>query len=207
MTAIARLEGVTYSYPGAERPALRDVTLAVDPAEVILLLGGSGSGKSTLLRALNGLVPHFHGGTFAGRVTVDEYDTRTARTHELARRVGLVFQDPENQAVMTTVEREIAFHPLRDAALAFTAGIPLIPITDEALALAQMLIEQRVMPGPLKGDAVHVAAAAFHGIDYLLTWNVKHLANPNKRIHLAQILMLAGKGVPTIVTPDVLWED
>jgi len=109
MTAIARLEGVTYTYPGAERPALRDVTLAVDPAEVILLLGGSGSGKSTLLRALNGLVPHFHGGTFAGRVTVDEFDTRTARPHELARRVGLVFQDPENQAVMTTVEREIAF--------------------------------------------------------------------------------------------------
>ena len=109
MTAIARLESVTYTYPGAPRPALCAVTLAIHPAEVILLLGGSGSGKSTLLRALNGLVPHFHGGTFAGRVTVDEFDTRTARPHDLARRVGLVFQDPENQAVMTTVEREIAF--------------------------------------------------------------------------------------------------
>ena len=109
MTAIAQFTGVTYTYPGATRPALRDVTLSIRPAEVILLLGGSGSGKSTLLRALNGLVPHFHGGTFAGRVTVDEFDTRTARPHDLAHRVGLVFQDPENQAVMTTVEREIAF--------------------------------------------------------------------------------------------------
>jgi energy-coupling factor transporter ATP-binding protein EcfA2 len=106
---IARFEHVTYTYPGAPRPALDDVSLRIDPAEVILVIGGSGSGKSTLLRCLNGLVPHFHGGEFAGRVTVDEYDTRSARPHELARRVGLVFQDPESQSVMTTVEREIAF--------------------------------------------------------------------------------------------------
>ncbi len=109
MAAIATLAHVTYTYPGASKPALDDVSLAIGPAEVILLLGGSGSGKSTLLRAINGLVPHFHGGTFAGRVTVDEFDTRTARPAELAARVGLVFQDPESQAVMTTVEREIAF--------------------------------------------------------------------------------------------------
>jgi len=106
---IARLDRVTYTYPGAPRPALRNVSLRIDPAEVILVIGGSGSGKSTLLRCLNGLVPHFHGGTFAGRVTVDEFDTREARPHDLARRVGLVFQDPESQSVMTTVEREIAF--------------------------------------------------------------------------------------------------
>ena len=109
MAAIATLAHVTYTYPGASKPALDDVSLAIDPAEVILVLGGSGSGKSTLLRAINGLVPHFHGGTFAGRVTVDEFDTRTARPAKLAARVGLVFQDPESQAVMTTVEREIAF--------------------------------------------------------------------------------------------------
>lgn len=109
MATIAWLENVTYTYPGRTRPALTDVTLEVGPAEVILVVGGSGSGKSTLLRCLNGLVPHYHGGTFAGRVTVDEFDTRSARPHELAQRVGLVFQDPESQAVMTTVEREIAF--------------------------------------------------------------------------------------------------
>ncbi len=109
MAEIARFDRVTYTYPGAPRPALEDVSLRIDPAEVILVIGGSGSGKSTLLRCLNGLVPHFHGGVFAGRVTVDEYDTREARPHDLARRVGLVFQDPESQSVMTTVEREIAF--------------------------------------------------------------------------------------------------
>jgi hypothetical protein len=95
----------------------------------------------------------------------------------------------------------------RDAALAFTAGIELLSITDEVLALGQMLIEQRVMPGPLKGDAIHVAVAAYYGIEYLLSWNVKHLANPNKRVQLARILTIAGKSVPAIVTPEVLWEE
>ena len=62
--------------PGGVAPALRNVSLQFGAAEVVLVLGGSGSGKSTLLRALNGLVPHFHGGSFAGRVLVAGKDTR-----------------------------------------------------------------------------------------------------------------------------------
>jgi len=107
--ALAVFDRVTYTYPEAPRPALRDVDLTIGPAEVVLVVGGSGSGKSTLLRCLNGLVPHFHGGAFAGRVTVAGLDTRTTPARRLARHVGLVFQDPESQAVMTTVERELAF--------------------------------------------------------------------------------------------------
>lgn len=98
-------------------------------------------------------------------------------------------------------------YPSRDAALEFTIGIDLLPIHGEVLALGQILVDQRVMPGFLKGDAVHVAVAAYHGVEYLLSWNVKHLANPRKRVHLMQILLAAGKAVPSIVTPDVLWED
>ena len=73
------------------------------------LLGPSGSGKSTLLRALAGLVPHFHGGRFEGRVVVAGLDTREARPAELAGMVATVFQDPEDQVVMTIAANEVAF--------------------------------------------------------------------------------------------------
>ena len=76
MTAVS-LEGVTYTYPGADAPALLDVSLEVAPGELVLVAGGSGSGKSSLLRAISGLVPHFHGGTFAGRATVAGMVART----------------------------------------------------------------------------------------------------------------------------------
>lgn len=109
MGTLASLTNVTYHYPDRERPSLSSVSLELGPAEFVLVLGPSGSGKSTLLRLLCGLVPHFHGGIFAGQAVVAGSDVCLSTPRDLARRVGLVFQDPENQAVMNSVEREIAF--------------------------------------------------------------------------------------------------
>ena len=107
--ALATAERLTYTYPEAPAPAVTDVAFALEPGEIVLVLGGSGSGKSTLLRALAGLVPHFHGGRFAGRVVVAGNETHRRRPAELAGTVASVFQDPENQVLMTRVAAEVAF--------------------------------------------------------------------------------------------------
>lgn len=106
--AIATLNHLTYWYPRAAEPALRDACLTID-AGVTVVAGPSGGGKSTLLRVLNGLVPHFHGGRIAGFAVVAGESVIEVPTRNLARHVGFVFQDPELQTVYGIVDREVAF--------------------------------------------------------------------------------------------------
>ncbi|WP_030721130.1 ABC transporter ATP-binding protein [Streptomyces griseus] len=96
-------------YDGADEPVLRDVNLSVDEGELCLVVGHTGVGKSTLLGAVNGLVPHFTGGTLYGTVTVDGRDTADHPPRELADVVGVVGQDPLDGFVTDTVEEELAY--------------------------------------------------------------------------------------------------
>ncbi len=104
-----KVENLTYYYPEAEKAALRDISLEISDGEFILVAGGSGSGKSSLARALAGLIPDFYGGRIGGRVYFQGRDIRAMDRGMLARKVGMVFQDPEKQIVQTHVEAEIAF--------------------------------------------------------------------------------------------------
>ena len=104
-----RLENLSFTYSDSDKPALGDINLRIDDGEFVLITGPSGGGKSTLCRCLNGLVPHFYGGLISGVVEVQGKDVRQHSTKEMATKVGMVFQDPENQLVTTDIEREIAF--------------------------------------------------------------------------------------------------
>ena len=100
---------VTVTYPDAGRPVLSGVNLRIDEGELCLVVGRTGAGKSTVLGAVNGLVPHFTGGTLRGQVLVDGLDTRTHKPRELAHLVGVVGQDPLAGFVTDTVEEELAY--------------------------------------------------------------------------------------------------
>jgi len=132
LSAALLLERVSYSYPGAAVPALREIDLCVAPGEFVVLAGESGSGKSTLLRAASGLVPHFHGGEFTGRLESGGLDTRTHDPAQLAAVAGTLFQDPETQVVMGTVRAELAF-PLEN--LGFGAAAVARGVEEASLAL------------------------------------------------------------------------
>lgn len=103
------LSHVTYTYPDQAAPALADFSVALRRGEFVLVVGPSGAGKSTFLRSLNGLVPHFYGGRWDGRADILGRDPVALAPRGMADLVGFVFQDPEAQFVVDTVEDELAF--------------------------------------------------------------------------------------------------
>ncbi|MBA4607796.1 ATP-binding cassette domain-containing protein [Aeromicrobium sp. Marseille-Q0843] len=100
---------VTFWYDGAQDPTLRDVTLEIEEGELVLVSGRTGSGKSTLLGMLNGLVPHFTGGTLGGDIRIDGSSVLGRPPRELAHLVGYVAQDPASGFVADVVEEELAY--------------------------------------------------------------------------------------------------
>jgi energy-coupling factor transporter ATP-binding protein EcfA2 len=107
------LERASYRYPGASAWALESVSLELRPGEVVGVRGANESGKSTLCLVVSGLAPAATGGELRGHVAVDGQDTRALRPHELARRCGLLFDNPAVQltGLHRTVYDEVAFGP------------------------------------------------------------------------------------------------
>lgn len=87
------------------------------------------------------------------------------------------------------------------------AEVRLLPVTDEVIALASKLVVAGIVPAKAASDAMHIAVAAVHGIDYLVTWNFKHIANPFTRDRLRMAVADAGFGLPVMCSPDELLQN
>ena len=109
MVEIVRVEKLSFRYSDSSKWVLRDFDLAVGAEEIIILAGPSGCGKSTLLRSINGLIPHMYSGEYVGDVFVNGKRVRETSMSHLAQEAGLLFQNPENQIFMFSVERDVAF--------------------------------------------------------------------------------------------------
>ena len=106
---VIETKNLTYTYPGAGKPSIKDISIKIEKGEFVLITGPSGCGKTTLCRCFNGLIPHFYQGKLEGEITVSGLKVPEHPIFELATHVGLVFQNPENQLFALSVEKDVAF--------------------------------------------------------------------------------------------------
>lgn len=83
-------------------------------------------------------------------------------------------------------------------------SLPLLPQTPEIIEIANEIISQAALPTKARLDALHIASAAHHEVQYLLTWNFKHIANANLFPKIQEVLLGAGTSIPIICTPEEL---
>jgi energy-coupling factor transporter ATP-binding protein EcfA2 len=109
--AAIEVHQLTYSYPTSSAPALRDISLQIEPGQFTAILGANNAGKTTLCLAMAGLIPALYHGSMQGTVKIEGMDTRQHGPDQFAGRVGLVLQNPANQlsGMRYTVFEEVAF--------------------------------------------------------------------------------------------------
>ena len=103
------IKDLTFTYPGASEPTLRHLNAEIGQGDFLAVVGNNGCGKSTLCKTLNGLIPHFIAGDMEGQILIDGEDTRNQEIGTLARKVGYVYQDFENQIVCPTVLEDASY--------------------------------------------------------------------------------------------------
>jgi predicted nucleic acid-binding protein len=107
----------------------------------------------------------------------------------------------------TIAELSVGDYPRQSEILAFVAPLQVLPPDERILEIAQVYLDNYVMPRVFKGDALHLAYATWYKCDFLLTWNCNHLANANKRQHIRIINARLNLPTPEIVTPLELFTE
>lgn len=106
------LHNLSFIYPGAEEYVLKNINLVIESGDFVAIVGGNGSGKTTLCKTLNGLIPHYYVGDFEGTVEIQGINTLESSVTVLAKKVGYVYQDYENQLIRPIVLDDVSFAPL-----------------------------------------------------------------------------------------------
>jgi len=103
-----KIENLSFTYSGGEKPALNKINLEIKRGEYLGIMGLNGAGKTTLGLSINGIVPQSTMGFYEGNVTVEGLDTATTPVREMARTVGIVFDNPEFQMSQVSAAEEVA---------------------------------------------------------------------------------------------------
>jgi energy-coupling factor transporter ATP-binding protein EcfA2 len=106
---LIELNNVSFRYSSSKEAVLKNINLKIGDGEVVLLTGKSGCGKTTITRLINGLIPDFFEGELSGEVLINGQNVRDLKIHQVADKVGSVFQDPRSQFFTTNTTSEIAF--------------------------------------------------------------------------------------------------
>lgn len=152
--SLIEIEHLTYSYPGAENPTLNDISIQIKKGDFLAIVGNNGCGKSTFCKTLNGLIPQFISGDFSGSVIVDGLDTTTTDVGTLARKVGYVYQDFENQIIRPTVLDDASYACLNYAMTDY------LERGKKALEACGLLHKQDSYIWQLSGGQTHLLALA-----------------------------------------------
>ncbi len=147
--------------------------------------------------------------SFVSACVTDRADAASVYRRDVSREWWETQCTRHDLFVSAEVLAELSLAPPATAAAAmdWVGKVALLAIDEETEGIAAVFVRAKVMPGPLRGDALHVATACRHGMEYILTWNVRHLANPNKVRHLNRVCWRLGLVPPQILTPDLLWEE
>lgn len=199
--SVLSIEDLSYTYPNAQDCALDKISLNIEEGEFVLISGATGAGKTTLCRCMLGLIPHFFGGLMSGEVVVLGNNTRDTQPSRLAAKVGLVFQNPEDQLIAMSVEEELAFGPEN-------LGLPRDEIDkriDEALNLVKINELRDRSPYELSsGQQQKVAIAAILAMhpEILILDEPTSMINPKSAVEIIEFLNTLNKekGITTIVT-------
>ena len=136
-------------------------------------------------------------------------DSRIAAWQAESRRFWNEYQDRFEFVISDTVIAEARRGNVAKARRRLTvlAPFPRLPMTEAARALAQNLLDERAVPENLRTDAEHIAIATVHGVEYLVSWNHKHLVNENQLRQIRSVCETSGFRLPTVCTPTILMEE